>query len=692
MAEANAPRILLVDDEPAVQTLLAYPAAQGRIRGRVRDRRPSGARPVRRRALRPRRPGHHAAEDRRDRGLPAPAHPSQVPIIMLTAKDDEIDKVVGLEMGADDYITKPFSRPRVPQPRQGGAAPGGDGRQGSVAEPIVAGELEIDLERRAATIRGEDGHAHLRRVRDADRAGGIAGQGVHPRVLLGRLWGDSKYRDPRTIDVHIRHLREKIETEPSQPRVPLHRARRRLPVPRNRRLDRDAIGSSAPSAANSSSCSRSITAAAIGFIYLYVVPQLSSSLTAEKLRRPERVGAERRGSSGCRDRQGPLVRRSSSRSSCASRSERAARGSPCSAFATRLRAGAPRSSSPTPQVERTALEPSYPAATGPPSENDDTATAVERVAGERLGRDRHADRRSTASCAGSRSCRTPLDDVDDNVGLITAPDPDRGRDRAGGGARRGLPRGAGSRRGGCAGSRPRPRRSPTATSRPRSRSTPSDEVGQLAMTLEEMRERLARLDDARKEFIANASHELRTPIFSLGGFVELLDEDDPDPDVARASSWRPCEGRSSGSRSSPPTCSICPSSTPTRWQSGREPIDLAELATSVASEFGPAGRDAIARDPGGRIEPAVESLRLTLTRVPQIIRILIDNALSHTPEKTRITVTAKLQQGEPTLIVADNGPGIDKAPPRPRLRAVLHRRRGLAAPASASRSRASSPA
>ena len=60
-----------------------------------------------------------------------------------------------------------------------------------------------------------------------------------------------------------------------------------------------------------------------------------------------------------------------------------------------------------------------------------------------------------------------------------------------------------------------------------------DEVGQLAMTLEEMRGRLARLDDARKEFIANASHELRTPIFSLGGFVELIDEDDPDP-AARA--------------------------------------------------------------------------------------------------------------------------------------------------------------
>ena len=79
---------------------------------------------------------------------------SQVPIIMLTAKDDEGDKVLGLEMGADDYITKPFSVARVPQPGAGRAAALGDAqRRRPRGEPIAAGELEIDFERRAVTVR-----------------------------------------------------------------------------------------------------------------------------------------------------------------------------------------------------------------------------------------------------------------------------------------------------------------------------------------------------------------------------------------------------------------------------------------------------------------------------------------------------------------------------------------------------------
>ena len=106
---------------------------------------------------------------------------SQVPIIMLTAKGDEIDKVAGLEMGADDYITKPFSVARVPQPGEGGAAPRRDGRPALAGdEPIKAGDLEIDFERRSVTARGRAGPAHLRRVRDPRRAGGRARAGLHP--------------------------------------------------------------------------------------------------------------------------------------------------------------------------------------------------------------------------------------------------------------------------------------------------------------------------------------------------------------------------------------------------------------------------------------------------------------------------------------------------------------------------------
>ena len=108
MAE-RAPRILLVDDEQSIQTLLSYPAAQGRLRGRAGHRRPRGARPLRRAAfdlvvldvMLPRIDGLEVC-----RRLRAAA---SVPIIMLTAKSEEIDKVLGLELGADDYITKPFS-------------------------------------------------------------------------------------------------------------------------------------------------------------------------------------------------------------------------------------------------------------------------------------------------------------------------------------------------------------------------------------------------------------------------------------------------------------------------------------------------------------------------------------------------------------------------------------------------------
>ena len=112
-----------------------------------------------------------------------------------------------------------------------------------------------------------------------------------------------------------------------------------------------------------------------------------------------------------------------------------------------------------------------------------------------------------------------------------APDPDRRRDRPGAGAARRLLRGAGD----LAPARP-PRGAPPQKVADGDFATPipvdsSDELGQLARTFNEMQRRLADLDSARKQFIANASHELRTPIFSLGGFVELLEDEDPDPEA-----------------------------------------------------------------------------------------------------------------------------------------------------------------
>jgi DNA-binding response OmpR family regulator len=142
---------------------------------------------------------------------------SQVPIIMLTAKGDEIDKVVGLEIGADDYITKPFSvrefRSRVKAAlRRGnmGGGPAGD-------EPIRAGDLEIDPERRTCEVRGEPVELTYVEFEILSALAGSPGRVFSRETLLEHVWGDSTYRDPRTVDVHIRHLREKLENDAKHP-------------------------------------------------------------------------------------------------------------------------------------------------------------------------------------------------------------------------------------------------------------------------------------------------------------------------------------------------------------------------------------------------------------------------------------------------------------------------------------------
>jgi DNA-binding response OmpR family regulator len=141
-----------------------------------------------------------------------------VPIIMLTAKGDEVDKVAGLEMGADDYITKPFSvrefRSRVKAAlRRGGMA----GQNLAASEPIRAGGLEIDFERRSVLL--EEKPVQLTYVEFEILAALAASPGrVYTReMLLEHIWGDSTYRDPRTVYVHIRHLREKLEADAKHP-------------------------------------------------------------------------------------------------------------------------------------------------------------------------------------------------------------------------------------------------------------------------------------------------------------------------------------------------------------------------------------------------------------------------------------------------------------------------------------------
>jgi two-component system OmpR family sensor kinase len=182
------------------------------------------------------------------------------------------------------------------------------------------------------------------------------------------------------------------------------------------------------------------------------------------------------------------------------------------------------------------------------------------------------------------------------------------------------------------------------------------ELGQLARTFNEMQRRLAELDSARKQFIANASHELRTPIFSLGGFIELLEEEDPSPEE-RAEFVRTM--RQQIERLTKLTVDLLDLSQldAGAMEMRTHSVDLGALAREVTREFG-----ARADLRGSRLElrtPAQPPIAHgDPDRVRQIIRILLDNALTHTPEGTKVTVTTYSVNRRAELTVSDEGSGI----------------------------------
>ena len=185
----------------------------------------------------------------------------------------------------------------------------------------------------------------------------------------------------------------------------------------------------------------------------------------------------------------------------------------------------------------------------------------------------------------------------------------------------------------------------------------SDELGQLAVAFNEMQQQLLQLDLARKKFIATASHELRTPIFSLGGFVELLEDEELDPETRRRFLD---QVRGQVRRLGKLSVDLLDLS---RLEAGSlelrpEEVDLGELTRSVSGEFEPtlAQRDArLQLRLPGHVEASCDPVR-----VAQIVRILIDNALTHTPAGTQITVTAARANGHVRVAVRDDGEGIDR--------------------------------
>ena len=216
----TAATILLVDDEESIQKLLTYPLEREGYRViQARD----GEEALRRFAelpidlvvldvMLPKLDGLEVCRRLRTT--------STVPIMMLTARDDEVDKVLGLELGADDYITKPFSirefRSRVRALLRRASAP----RQlGHEPDTIELDGLTIDPARRTVDIGGRPVQLTYVEFELLRALAARPGRVFTRQALLEAVWGGSDYRDPRTIDVHVRHLREKLERDPSDPEI-----------------------------------------------------------------------------------------------------------------------------------------------------------------------------------------------------------------------------------------------------------------------------------------------------------------------------------------------------------------------------------------------------------------------------------------------------------------------------------------
>ena len=215
--------ILLVDDEDSIQKLLTYPLERDGFRViQARD----GDEALRRfeeegaridlvvlDLMLPRLDGLEVCKRLRAA--------STVPIIMLTARDDELDKVLGLELGADDYITKPFSirefRSRVRALLRRAATPHAVPRPED--ERIEHADLIVDRGRRTVDVRGEPVQLTYVEFELLSVLASSPGRVFSRRALLERLRGSADYREPRTIDVHVRHLREKIELDPREPEL-----------------------------------------------------------------------------------------------------------------------------------------------------------------------------------------------------------------------------------------------------------------------------------------------------------------------------------------------------------------------------------------------------------------------------------------------------------------------------------------
>ncbi|MFC4061629.1 response regulator [Planomonospora corallina] len=210
-------RVLVVEDEESFSDALSYMlrkegfevavAATGPEALEAFDR--SGADLVLLDLMLPGLPGTEVCRSLRQR--------SNVPVIMLTAKDSEIDKVVGLELGADDYVTKPFSSRELVARIRAVLR-----RQGDVEEPesavLAAGPVRMDVDRHVVAVRGEQVQLPLKEFELLEVLLRNAGRVLTRGQLIDRVWGADYVGDTKTLDVHVKRLRAKVEADPSNPR------------------------------------------------------------------------------------------------------------------------------------------------------------------------------------------------------------------------------------------------------------------------------------------------------------------------------------------------------------------------------------------------------------------------------------------------------------------------------------------
>jgi two-component system, OmpR family, response regulator RegX3 len=210
-------RILLVEDEPALSEPLSFlleregydvtVVEDGREAVSEFDR--SGADLVLLDLMLPGMPGTEVCRELRSR--------SAVPIIMLTAKDSEIDIVVGLELGADDYVTKPYSTrellARIRAVLRRRVLPGEEDEPGV----LEAGTVRMDVERHTVEVDGRETAMPLKEFELLELLLRNAGRVLTRGQLIDRVWGSDYFGDTKTLDVHIKRIRAKIEREPSEP-------------------------------------------------------------------------------------------------------------------------------------------------------------------------------------------------------------------------------------------------------------------------------------------------------------------------------------------------------------------------------------------------------------------------------------------------------------------------------------------